>query len=117
MAASGSRMPSNSRLRSASGFNVPRARHLLGQPPQPPCRAAVSYTHLDVYKRQLPEIVMSLRAEQWMENPPEAPADARAAVKQRFRDAFYTDTPEWKARIVEQGLQAARQALAGLSEA
>jgi hypothetical protein len=72
---------------------------------------------LEYGTQPLPEIVMSLRAEQWMENHPEAPADARAAVKQRFRDAFYTDTPEWKARIVEQGLQAARQALAGLSEA
>jgi hypothetical protein len=52
---------------------------------------------------------MNLRAEQWMENHPEAPAEARAAVKRRFRDAFYTDTPEWKARIVEQGLQAANR--------
>ncbi len=62
----------------------------------------------------LQQIVMNLRAEQWMENHPEAPADVRAAVKQRFRDAFYTDTPAWKARIVEQGLDAARQAVAGL---
>ncbi len=65
----------------------------------------------------LPEIMLALRAEQWMENHPEAPAEARAALKQRFRDAFYTDTPEWKARIVEQGLQATRLAVAGLSEA
>jgi hypothetical protein len=63
----------------------------------------------------LPQIVMNLRAEQWMENHPEAPADLRATVKQRFRDAFYTDTPAWKARIVEQGLDAARQAVAGLA--
>ena len=63
----------------------------------------------------LPQIVMNLRTEQWMENHPEAPADLRAAAKQRFRDAFYTDTPAWKARIVEQGLDAARQAVAGLA--
>ncbi len=63
----------------------------------------------------LPEMVTNLRAEQWMENHPEAPAEARAAVKQRFRDAFYTDTPEWKRRIVEQGLEAAHQAVAGLA--
>jgi hypothetical protein len=65
----------------------------------------------------LPQMVMNLRAEQWMENHPEAPAEARAAVKRRFRDAFYTDTPEWKARILEQGLQAAQQAVAGLAAA
>jgi hypothetical protein len=62
----------------------------------------------------LSQIVMNLRAEQWMENHPEAPVEVKAAVKQRFRDAFYTDTPAWKARIVEQGLAAARQAVAGL---
>jgi hypothetical protein len=61
------------------------------------------------------EVIYNLRAEQWFENHPEAPADARAAVKQRFRDAFYTDTAAWKQRIVEQGLDAARQAVAGLA--
>ena len=65
----------------------------------------------------LPEIVSNLRAEQWMENHPEASAEARAAVKKAFRDAFYTDTPQWKSRIVEQGLQAAQQAVAGLAAA
>ena len=61
------------------------------------------------------EVIDALRAEQWMENHPEAPADARAAVKQRFRDAFYTDTPAWKDRIVVQAQEAAIQAVAGLA--
>ena len=61
------------------------------------------------------EVIGTLRAEQWFENHPEAPTDERAAVKKRFRDAFYTDTPQWKQRIVEQGLHVARQAVAGLS--
>ncbi len=61
------------------------------------------------------EVVTSLRAEQWMQLHPEAPATDRAAVKKRFRDAFYTDTPLWKQQIVTQGQQAAMQAVAGLS--
>ncbi|MDP3612898.1 MAG: DUF2817 domain-containing protein, partial [Rubrivivax sp.] len=65
----------------------------------------------------VPEVIDCLRAEQWMENHPEAPADARAAVKQRFRDAFYTDTAAWKQRIVEQGVEAAKQAVRGLAGA
>ena len=60
------------------------------------------------------EVVTCLRAEQWMENHPEAPDDARAAVKQRFRDAFYVDTLQWKQQIVEQAREAALQAVAGL---
>ena len=63
----------------------------------------------------VPEVIMALRAEQWMENHPEAPAEARAAVKQRFRDAFYTDTPLWKQQIVAQGRETAQQAVQGLA--
>jgi hypothetical protein len=62
------------------------------------------------------EVMFCLRAEQWMQMHPEAPAAQCQAVKQRFRDAFYTDTPEWKEQIVEQGLQAAHQAIAGLNQ-
>jgi len=80
-------------------------------------QAAYTGIALEYGTLPLPEIVQSLRAEQWMENHPEAPAQARAAVKQGFRDAFYTDTPQWKARIAEQGLQAAQQAVAGLAAA
>jgi hypothetical protein len=61
------------------------------------------------------EVVNNLRAEQWMQNHPEAPADARAAVKQTIRDAFYTDTPLWKQQIVDQARDAAMQALTGLA--
>ena len=61
------------------------------------------------------EVTMALRADQWMQNHPEAPAEARAAVKRQIRDAFYTDTPEWKAQIVEQAQAAATQAVHGLS--
>ena len=63
------------------------------------------------------EVVQCLRAEQWMENHPEAPAEARAEVKRRFRDAFYTDTPQWKQQVVDQAREAALQAVAGLGAA
>jgi hypothetical protein len=63
----------------------------------------------------LSEVVDALRADQWLYNHPEAPAELRATIKRRIRNAFYTDTPAWKQRIVEQGLDAARRALAGLA--
>ncbi|CAD5372521.1 conserved hypothetical protein [Rubrivivax sp. A210] len=62
-------------------------------------------------------VIQALREDQWFENHPEAPPARRAAAKRRMRDAFYTDTPEWKRRIVEQGLEAARQAVSGLGAA
>ncbi|MEK8053460.1 M14 family metallopeptidase [Ideonella sp. DXS22W] len=66
------------------------------------------------------EVLDALRADQWLENHPEAdtldPA-RRAAIKQRLRDAFYTDTDVWKRQIVAQGREAAHQAVAGLGGA
>ena len=75
------------------------------------------YTGIALEYGTLPmrEVVDALRADQWLENHPEAPAAQLEAIKRQLRDAFYTDTDDWKQRIVEQGVQAARQAVAGLA--
>jgi hypothetical protein len=61
------------------------------------------------------ETLNALRADQWLENHPEADAATRSAIKRQMRDAFYVDTDEWKAQIVVQGVAAARAAIAGLA--
>jgi len=61
------------------------------------------------------EVIDALRGDHWLECHPEAEAAQGAAIKQRVRDAFYTDTPAWKQRVVEQAEQAAEQALRGLT--
>jgi hypothetical protein len=61
------------------------------------------------------QIGLALRADQWLANHPEAGSAQRREIKQRMRDAFYDDSDAWKASIVEQGLAAARQAVAGLA--
>ena len=61
------------------------------------------------------EVLDALRADQWLENHPEAGAAQREAIKRQVRDAFYTDTDAWKQAILAQGLEAARQAVAGLA--
>ena len=63
----------------------------------------------------LTQMFDALRADQWLENHPEAPEDQRVAIKRRIRDAFYTDTDDWKRRIVEQGVEASGQAVRGLA--
>ena len=70
---------------------------------------------LEYGTQPMDEVMHALRADQWLYNHPEAPASQRAEIKRLMRDAFYTDTPAWKLRIVEQGLEAARQAVAGLA--
>ena len=63
----------------------------------------------------IPAVIEALRADQWAENHPEIDPALRQAIRRQVRDAFYTDTPAWKTRIVAQGLEAARQAVTGLA--
>ncbi len=59
-------------------------------------------------------VMDALRADQWLENHPEAGAAQHDAIKRQVRDAFYTDTEVWKQQVVEQALEAATQGVAGL---
>jgi hypothetical protein len=61
------------------------------------------------------EVLDALRADQWLENHPEADEAQRAAIKQQVRRAFYTDTDVWKEAVLTQAFDAARQAVAGLA--
>ena len=63
------------------------------------------------------QVVTALRADQWLYRNPEADRATQAAIKKLLLDAFYVDTDEWRATIVEQGLAAADQAVTGLSSA
>ena len=63
----------------------------------------------------LTQMIDALRAEQWLENHPETPDALRTQIKQQMRDAFYIDTDDWKAQVVEQAVDAAHGALRGLA--
>ncbi len=61
------------------------------------------------------DVIDALRADQWLENHPETPDEKRAQIKRQVRDAFYTDTEAWKQQVLAQAIDAAQQALRGLS--
>ena len=71
---------------------------------------------LEYGTQPLLDVMTALRADQWAENHPEAPPAQHRQIKQQIRDAFYTDTDEWKQRIVEQAIESAQQAVRGLAE-
>lgn len=61
------------------------------------------------------DVVNALRAEQWLNLHPEAPAEQAAQIKAQMLAAFYTDTDSWKGQIISQARQAMFQAVDGLS--
>ena len=63
----------------------------------------------------LMQTLEALRAEQWLENHPEADDRRRAQIKRALREAFYVGTPAWKLAVLQQATAVARQAVEGLS--
>lgn len=61
------------------------------------------------------EVTGALRADHWLHQHPEAPADLAAAIHTRMLAAFYTDTDAWKGQIISQARQALFQATDGLT--
>jgi hypothetical protein len=60
------------------------------------------------------DVMNALRADQWLELHPEAPAPLQTQIKQHLRDCFYIDEDGWKQQVVEQAFEAAQQAVQGL---
>lgn len=61
------------------------------------------------------EVLAALRARQWLANHRDADPGKRDTILRLIRDAFYVDTPAWKAMVYGQARAAALQALAALA--
>ncbi|HEX6016614.1 MAG TPA: M14 family metallopeptidase [Burkholderiaceae bacterium] len=93
----------------------PRLRGLMWLAVYEQCPQA-EYTGIALEYGTLPmlQVIDALRADQWLENHPDTGAEQRQAIKRQVRDAFYTDTDEWKQAIVAQAREATLQGLSGL---
>lgn len=56
----------------------------------------------------------ALRADQWLHNHPDAPADLAARIRQGMKDAFYVDADDWRGMVAAQARVAVLQACLGL---
>jgi hypothetical protein len=63
----------------------------------------------------LEDTIQALRAEHWLEDHPEVEGEPARAIKQALRDAFYTDTDDWRRAVLAQGREVALQAVQGLA--
>jgi hypothetical protein len=61
------------------------------------------------------ETLQALRGEHWLHVHPEASPALAAQIKRQMLDAFYTDTDEWKGKVLDQGLEVLFQAADGLA--
>ena len=61
------------------------------------------------------ETFQALRAEQWLNRHPDAPAPLAAQIRKNNFDAFYTDTDAWREQILAQAREAMGQAVEGLA--
>jgi hypothetical protein len=61
------------------------------------------------------DTLQALRGEHWLHQHPEASPELAAHIKRRMLEAFYTDTEEWKERILAQGRESLVQAVDGLA--
>jgi hypothetical protein len=61
------------------------------------------------------QTMQALRAEHWLHLNPKASESMGAQIRQEMKDAFYTDTDEWKAEVLRQARDALFQAADGLA--
>ena len=63
----------------------------------------------------LPVVTDALRFDHWVARRRDRVDELREPARERMRQAFYTDTPEWKRAVVRQGREAAVLAVDGLA--
>jgi hypothetical protein len=61
------------------------------------------------------EMMQTMLAEHWLHFHPAAPAPLASHIKQQMKAVFFTDTDEWKQRVLEQAREALFQAADGLA--
>ena len=76
----------------------------------------VEYTGIALEYGTLPlmTVLGALRADAWLRQHPDTPANARAAIKRQVRDAFYGDSDEWRGLVYGQARAALFQAFNGV---
>jgi hypothetical protein len=57
----------------------------------------------------------ALRGEQWLDRHPEASPELAERIREQVKEAFYTDTDQWKEQVVQQAREALFQAADGLA--
>jgi hypothetical protein len=91
------------------GGSIERALH--DQFPQP----AGAMIALEFGTRPISEVLDALRADNWLHKHGDLASPQGRAIKQRLRDTFFVDTPDWKQAVLDQTCEKVRAALRNLA--
>jgi hypothetical protein len=61
------------------------------------------------------DVILALRADNWLHQHGDLASAQGRAIKQQIRDAFYQDANDWKQMVFERGIETQRLALEGLN--
>lgn len=73
-----------------------------------PCGAMIA---LEFGTRPITEVMDALRADNWLHKHGDLNSAQGRAIKQKLRDTFFVDTPEWKQAVLDQTREKAERAL------
>ena len=77
-------------------------------------QAAYTGIALEFGTRPLPEVLAALRFDHWVARQAHPHPELVATARARMQEAFFTDTPAWRAAVLRQGLEAALLAVRGM---
>jgi hypothetical protein len=102
-------------LDDGSSSSAPLEGLMFQAVPQECPQAEVTAIAMEYGTVPVDDVMRALRADHWLAQHPQASGEQRQQIQAQMRAAFYTDTPEWRRSIVEQGLLVCQQAVAGLA--
>jgi hypothetical protein len=80
-----------------------------------PDAGRVTYVALEYGTRPIMEVLGALRADHWLHAVPDRQTPLREEIKRQIRDAFYVDTPAWKAAVYGRAADFIMRASRGLA--
>ncbi|MCC7050063.1 MAG: M14 family metallopeptidase [Alphaproteobacteria bacterium] len=78
---------------------------------------AVTGMALEYGTQPVPDVMLALRADNWLHHHGDVGSAEGRAIKRQIRDAFYQDKDDWKEKVLARALDMIDRAVAGLARA
>jgi hypothetical protein len=79
--------------------------------------AEITAMALEYGTQPVPDVMLALRADNWLHRHGDVSSAQGRAIKRQVRDAFYQDHDDWKEKVLARAVDMIGRALAGLTRA